>query len=231
MAAQQVKPADRPCAYHPWQTALFEVMRTPPFIGLSLDGVTPNPQRLIEFAEDLSKPGWPEPRRDLIEFAFVFLEADVMLFRSGYTKRHLIKRLQQAPLTEIDVDRVHLLLKRAVLEGTGHEEARAFRKLAASLVVQGKLPDLENWLDQKAKGAGLTMQHLPVSEYFKFLTNPDRSDIELGRFVAFHRWGFRYPDMDTLVKVGKQLTEPDQKARRTAYYMLHAIRTRQSNQV
>ena len=93
----------------------------------------------MDFASDVAQPGWPGPRPDLIAFALAFLEADVMLFRSGYVKRHLIKRLQQSPLTSDDITRIDALLRRAVTRGSSLEEFKGYRILAAHLVVNGAL--------------------------------------------------------------------------------------------
>lgn len=125
-AADEIVPGERPCDYEPWRKAIAEVG---PRHGLEPDTFISS--RALTFIADVAMPAWPEPRRDLIEFALVVLEGDVMLFRTGYAKRHLIKRLQQAPLTQTDIARLDVMLQRAVTRGTGFEEYRAWCKLAA----------------------------------------------------------------------------------------------------
>lgn len=136
-AADEVVPGRSPCDYAPWKKAIAEVG---PQHGFAPDNFISS--RALTFIADVSMPAWPEPRRDLIEFALVVLEADVMLFRTGYAKRHLITRLQQAPLTQTDIARLDVMLRRAVTQGTGCEEYRAWCKLAAYLVDEGYLGDL-----------------------------------------------------------------------------------------
>lgn len=145
--AAMVAPADRPCSYRNWTETLNEYARARAVIGAPPKYTADLPSRLMSFAEDLAHPDWTDPRPDLVEFALVFLEADVMLFRSGYTKRHLIKRLQKCALIGDQVDRVDGLLRRSITEGAGLEECRAYRRLAAKLVADGDLKDLPRWLE------------------------------------------------------------------------------------
>jgi hypothetical protein len=180
---------------------------------------------LMGIAQDVAQPGWPEARSDLIEFALAFLEADVMLFRSGYTKRHLIKRLQQSPLSDAEISRVDVLLRRAVLQGTGLEEARAFRRLAARLCVQGYLPDLAEWLREQSHGAIVTFGRLGyrILEGFS-----EQDQVRLISRTGNWRpeWGVVYPLMNEVVPAGELLKEPDQQTKSTAFYMLDTIQNR-----
>ena len=101
--------------------------------------------KLILFADKVSAPGWPKEHGHLTDFALRFLEADVMLFRSGYVKRHLLCRLRQARLDLSQAERAVSLVKRAVTDGSGLEEHREFRRLAARI----RTDDLITWLNQR----------------------------------------------------------------------------------
>ena len=88
---------DRPCEYSRWTAALDkarEAIERWPQSGEYDWPDNPNPPRLptdlMSFARGVSKPGWPDDHAHLVEFSLRFLEADVMLFRSGYLKRHLL---------------------------------------------------------------------------------------------------------------------------------------------
>ncbi|MFQ6546460.1 hypothetical protein AADZ90_000775 [Aestuariibius sp. 2305UL40-4] len=231
-ALPNVSPGDRPCSYRPWAEALGAGSKDYRWAGAVVTQPVGRAESLMWIATDIAQPGWPEPRRDLIEFALVFLEADVMLFRSGYTKRHLIRRLQQSPLSEADVRRAKFLLKRAVVVGTGLEEQRAYRKLAAHLVCQGHLQDLSGWLRDAASGAVITVNGAEGSDYFKMLMNPELSDRDLDRLVVFDSYGrpksgFLYPEMSSVVRAGENLVRTDQRIKRNAYRMLRAIEARE----
>lgn len=103
---------------------------------------------LMWVTEAVMRPSWPPQHRHLIDFALTFIEADVILFRSGYAKRHLAKRLQQVDLTDNDVARLSGVFQTRVNEGVGLEEFRAYAKLAAHLVCAGRLPGFEECLVQ-----------------------------------------------------------------------------------
>jgi hypothetical protein len=138
-------PSSRPCDYTPWRTALTAV-------GANCLG-------LMGIAEDLCRPPWPDSRQHLIEFALTYLEADPMLFRSGYTKRHLLNRLRQCALTSAQSDRLVAVLKRAVVEGTGLEEFGACCRIAAAM----NPPGLSEWLRPLASKAKLNRgRHLHI---------------------------------------------------------------------
>ena len=142
-AAEIVEPGVRPCDYRPWVAAIGEAGQRHGLAAHQADLApkTSFASRFRNFMEDVSLPAWPEPRRDLIEFALALLEADVMLFRSGYAKKNLIQRLKQSPLTDGDIIRIERMLRRAVIGGTGLEEYRAWCNLAAHLVAAGHAKD------------------------------------------------------------------------------------------
>jgi hypothetical protein len=133
--------SERPCNYGPWQTALRQ------------SGV--DWMDLATFASNVCGPPWPDDCADLSEFALTFLEEDPMLFRSGYTKRHFAKRLGQQPMKPSQIARLHTVLRRAVLEGAGLEEFRAYCKLAARLQPDG----LQDWLAEQATDVRLSLSH------------------------------------------------------------------------
>ena len=231
-ALPHVSPGGRPCSYRPWAGVLGAMSTDPPFVGTVQTSPVGLARGLMSVAADIAQPGWPEPRRDLIEFALVFLEADVMLFRSGYAKRHLVRRLQQSPLSETDVRRAEFLLKRAVLVGTGLEEQRAYRKLAAHMVCRGHLQDLPGWLRDVASGAIITVNGAEGSDYLRMLTNPKFSDRDLDRLVVFSsrsrpKSGVPYPEMSTVVQAGETIERTEQRIKRNAYRMLRAIQQRE----
>lgn len=146
----------RPCDYGPWRRALEQLQApvqpeatyTPRFADAD--------SGLINFATDASMPGWPDEHAHLVEFALRFLEADVMLFRSGYTKRHLLRRLRQVKLDPAQNERAIALIKRAVTQGTGLEEFREFKRLAVRVADD----DLKEWLAEKADGAYVNTSHI-----------------------------------------------------------------------
>ncbi len=129
--------AGRACDYAPWQKALTAVG------ARHID--------LMSFAETAGRPPWPVERENLIEFALTFLDADPMLFRSGYAKRHLLDRLRQCSLPTEQFDRLSRILKHAVTRGTGVEEFRAYCRIAGAL----RPPGLAEWLRPFANQAKL----------------------------------------------------------------------------
>jgi hypothetical protein len=130
-------PSARPCSYGPWYQALAEV------------GV--DPFDLMQFTETASRAPWPQERVMLIAYALTFLETDPMLFRSGYTKRHLLNRLRQSELSSSEIERLTAILKGAVLNGTGLEEFRPCCRVAAT----HRPPGLQDWLRPLAAEAKL----------------------------------------------------------------------------
>lgn len=236
-AAKIVNPGAKPCSYAPWDKALTTCAQSSAFRVLE-DRETPylSPSsNLMIMAADIAQPCWPEPRPDLIEFALAFLEADVMLFRSGYTKRHLIKRLQQSPLSNDQILRVDRLLRRAVTSGAGLEEFRAYCKMAAHLVEKGYADDLTDWLSAQAEGAILTWRWAGAETWAAFTQNPALSDREmeslweLKLFKGF-KWGLVYPELTRIVPAGKHLKEPENQVRTGAFLMLRAINRRMAAQ-
>jgi len=220
-ATDEVGTGGRPCDYEPWKKAIAEVGQRHGF-----DPDTFISSRALTFIADVSMPAWPEPRRDLIEFALVVLEADVMLFRTGYAKRHLIKRLQQAPLMQTDIARLDVMLRRAVTRGTGLEEYRAWCRLAAHLVDQGYLGDLPAWLYPQAKDALLNYSMADGRLAQKF-SNAGLSDAEMRKLVGgFWRapsHAVSWPNFSEIVKVDGSFNTPEQRVKRNAWRMLDQI--------
>ena len=235
-AAPQVGAGQRPCDYAPWVGALREARRVPPYVGTQAMGHFDRYPDLMTVAEDIARPGWPDPRPDLIEYALTFIEADVMLFRSGYTKRHLARRLQQSPLTDSDVDRIERVMRRAVTDGTGLEEFRGYAKLAAHLEDAGRLPGFADWLESMADGAILTLDQADGAEWRTLLlNNPRLSDLDKARLSRVNwfgpsKWGIVWPDINRIAEAGKGLKNDDaNKKRKNAYRMLRAIQRRKDS--
>lgn len=221
----------RPCSYAPWSDAIKNFVRDLPGFQDLYSEIEWLPTDLINFAGGIAQPRWDEPRRDLIEFALVYLEADVMLFRSGYTKRHLIKRLQQSPLTEPDITRIERLLRRVVTDGAGREEFEAYRKLAAHLAAQGHLAGFCAWLEDRADGAILTIDKASGVLCGEVLKSDGLSEDDTSRWINTSlimgaKWGVTYPDFSTLVPARPYISKNSQKMRRNAYWMISAIKRR-----
>jgi hypothetical protein len=227
-AADEVGTGGSPCDYTPWKKAIGEVGLRHGFKSYPRDPSTCIISRAGNVIEDVSMPAWPEPRRDLIEFALVVLEADVMLFRTGYAKRHLIKRLQQAPLTRADIARLDVMLRRAVTRGSGLEEYRAWCKLAAYFVDAGHLGDLPAWLYPQAKGAFLNygMADGRLARQFR---NAGLSEAEILKLIG-GVWrpasnAISWPNFSEIVRVNGNFNTPEQQLKRNAWRMLdHIIR-------
>lgn len=223
--APAVARGKRVCDYMPWERALQEYSRVPPFVGRETPYSTVMLSEFHSFVADLAQPGWPDPRADLVEFALCYLEADVMLFGSGYTKRHLVRRLQQSPLSDDHLARIDRLIRRAVLDGTGLEENRAYRKLAAHLIVEGHLPQLYLWLEQMAQGARVRSRDMPQKLIWQLLARVGEAKWTewFGRKSAV---ALRYPALDATTKVDPA---PTALARRSAFRFLMAIEARCPN--
>jgi hypothetical protein len=203
--------ATRPCDYAPWRKALAVVGAD------SLD--------LMGFADTASRPPWPKDRQSLIEFALTFLEADVMLFRSGYTKRYLLDRLRHSDLTPDQVGRVVEVLKQMVMTGMGCEEFRAARRLAATL----RPEDLTAWLEPLAAGAKLmAVRHLSFSEWMEVRKRfNDKQQAQLNWQFPFARpkCAIR-ADLggDPVAMSAEDWADPDNQRAVNAWLMLSAIR-------
>lgn len=232
--ARTVGAGERPCSYAPWQAALNDHSRVHPNIGNLPDEYHPLPTNLMSFAADVAQPAWPEPRTDLIEFALAFLEADVMLFRSGYAKQHLIKRLQQSDLSKNQTSRVETLLRRAITQGTGPQEFRAFCKLAAHLHSRGQLPEFDKWLKDQSEGAILTLDRAKGDLASKIMASAELSEQDRNRalsssFFGRSKWGIIYPNLTEVVPAGQLHNEPSQQIKYSAYLMLEAIQKRETS--
>ncbi|MDQ2089778.1 hypothetical protein [Marimonas arenosa] len=226
----------RPCSYVSWARALhkFEALK-----GVEMGAGSPGDDRwssyhsrLMRFVEDVAQPRWSEPRRDLIEFALAFLEADVMLRRSGYAKKNLARRLKQAPLCDGDVARLDAVFRRQVVQGTGLEEFGAYARLAAKLMNEGRLPGLEAWLEERAQGAILTVDNMDGAEMLALVwENEALSEMDQARLARIRcfgptKWGVVWPGTDLIVPAGERLKEADEQVKRNAYQMLRALRRR-----
>lgn len=222
--AGRVRSGSRPCDYRPWLEALNDGATSANLAG-----------PLMDFASDIAQPGWPEPRPDLVGFALAFLEADVMLFRSGYVKRHLIKRLQQSPLSSNDIKRIDALLRRAVTVGSSLEEFKGYRRLAAHLVVNGWLDTLSGWLALKAEGAILTIDKANGGISADMFSHPDLSERDkrrlqiYPRFFGRSKWGITYPNLSEVVPAGSLVKEKEERIKYAAYLMLRCIQRRQDS--
>lgn len=231
-AADEVEAGESPCDYAPWEKAIGEVGLRHGFQSYQQDPSTCIPSRARHFIEDVSIPAWPEPRRDLIEFALVVLETDVMLFRTGYAKRHLIKRLQHAPLAPNDITRLHVMLRRAVTDGTGVEEYRSWCKLAAYFVDEGYLGDLPAWLYPQAKGAFLNYS-VADGRLAEQLTKSGLSGAEMRKLIGGilrpSSHAVSWPNFSEIIEVNGKFNTPEQRRKRNAWRMLDQIIRRVPN--
>ena len=78
------------------------------------------------YSEDFAK------NPELVSFAIDFLECDLLFFRSGYVKEHLLEKLKAVSFTEAETDRLREVLVDAVVQ-RGRREFRRYCKLAAVL--------------------------------------------------------------------------------------------------
>ncbi|NNE79867.1 MAG: hypothetical protein HKN18_06290 [Silicimonas sp.] len=212
----------RPCDYGPWAAAIEKIesidKNWPPM------GQVQNPfptSNLMAFAGDASLPGWPADHTHLVDFALRFLEADVMLFRSGYTKRHLLRRLRQANLDATQTARAEALARRAVTKGTGLEEFREFCRLTARIVTD----DLRQWLEVTADGVYLTLDSLDGFDIAEYLGRMDDATM---RKISRHGFGLRLKyafaaDLSQPITKVKDLPA-DNCIKRNAWRMLRHIR-------
>lgn len=214
----------RPCDYSAWAKALraprgpkSEAQDAKRYYYYGNGGFA---DELMSFASDASLPGWPLDHAHLVDFALCFLEADVMLFRSGYTKRHLLRRLRQAKLNDVHKKRAVDLIKRAVVNGSGLEEFREFKRL--TLLVANE--DLRIWLEKSSEGAFLTVNdmHHDVLEWCEKFD--DRTWQKLGRFGFSLQptYAFAAEAPHTIVKT-KDLTE-DNRIKKNAWHILDHLK-------
>lgn|GEM_PF-2175404 len=115
-------------------------------------------------------------------------------------KRHLIKRLQQSPLSADHAARLGRLLRRAVLGGAGMQEFRAYRRLAGPLVLIGALPDLPGWLEEKAQGAILIASNADACVLADVHKKHGFGALEAmgwfsGQLYVDAKWGLPFPDL------------------------------------
>lgn len=232
-AAKIVSAGKSPCDYGPWEKALRELARAPPYVGPVPEGSNWLSSDLMQFAADVAQPRWPEPTPELIEFALAFLEADVMLFRSGYVKRHLLKRLQQSELIPDSASRVILLLRRAIYTGVSVEEFRAYCKLAAHLCKEDDAGGLVDWLGSEAHGAFITLDRADGALYARMIGNPELSDTDRSRLQSHSlfgrsKWGILYPEFAEVVSAEGRYKDPQERAKSSAFRMLEAVLRRRA---
>lgn len=214
----------RPCDYAPWEAALnriAEVDKDWPNFGYPIRD--PGPVDLMHFAADAACPGWPEDHAHLVEFALRFLEADVMLFRSGYTKRHLLRRLRQARWNKAQTERAEALVRGAVQNGTGLEEHREFYRLTPRVITD----ELRDWLKDQADRAFLTLNDLDGEDYAHWMDILGEASMrKLSRhgFSLNLQNAFAADPPHSVVKI-KDLPQ-DNRIRRNAWRMLRYIRRR-----
>lgn len=199
--ARKVQPS-RPCDYRPWASALTQIEKVD--AEWPLRGPYPwpvDPGSLMSFADMVGCPGWPEDHAHLVDFALLFIEADVMLFRSGYTKRHMLRRLRQASLDASQTERVRRIVRNGVENGTGLEEFREIRRIAARVADEA----LTEWLAEKAEGVVLTLDSLDVPDYIRVFETLDETALrKLSRagwgWTGSRNWGFTPIGPPDLVK-------------------------------
>ncbi len=219
---------EKRCDYRPWSTALSKAGEKYGLIELRGNESPPAgiATRFSAFHWDVASPAWPDPRRDLIEFALTVLEADPKLFRSGNAQKYLIIRLKQSPLTDGDVARVGSLLRRTVTLGSGFEEFRAYCKLAGHLLASGRLKDLPSWLAPQAKGAILTLAMIdgPIwYQIFDSVSEEDLKRLSVGGVLRPYVNGVAWPELGVVVPAGKSVKAPEQRIKRNAWRMLDHI--------
>lgn len=215
----RAKPATRPCDYGPWEEGLLELGKLEadwPHAGRYTYGIGVG--GLMEFADFVSSTSWPADHCGLVDFALRFLEADVMLFRSGYTKRHLLRRLRRAELDQTQQERCVELIKRAVTTGSGLEEFREFKRLATCVGDDF----LRVWLQSMAEGAFLTVDDFKGADYFDVFGRLH----EAGKY-SYAAW-FQSPtdprkmDVSSLDVVNKK-PAGDNRSKRNAWQILYHI--------
>jgi hypothetical protein len=195
-------PRKRPCDYAPWEAALRTVEPLGddwPRFGRIHAVSAEDDLRL--FATDVSRPGWPEAHAHLVDFALRFLEADVMLFRMGYVKRHLLIRLRQAHLDAGQSESARLIVRYAVENGTGLEEFREIMRLAARVADEA----LRAWLEEKAGHVVLTLDDLDPPDIRRAFDSFDEATMRkltrVGwRWRGTRKWGFTPTASRDLVK-------------------------------
>jgi hypothetical protein len=205
-----------PCAYGPWKDAFAKIGADAELIVLT--------------ALKVQRPNWPKKHIRRKVFAFALLETDPMYHGSGYTKRHLLKRLGQVPLSNENITQLDKLFRRTVLQGAGTEEFRAYCKLAAKL----RPPGLEAWLrkliglsdlgtlDLKNLRRTPTETNLTQSGYALMLASDLRSLNGVRALTEKIK--------DVLNTTAMDWDSTDQKIARNAVYMLRAIEKRRISQ-
>jgi len=217
------------CASGPWIAALVasrQQVRLPCAAAMLTTSACPGKQ-LMAFAWEISNLTWSTRHDDLIEFALSFLEADVMLPRSGYLKRQMILQLRDVSMDLAQNARARFLLRRAVVNGTGAEEFRAFKKLSRKLVKINAMPDWRDWLAAQAFGAVVCLRDLEHADKARALALAQDRNIALQRLLCAGRsgpeLGMIWPGLSTFVSAQEDWNAPPEQVRRNAFYMLKAL--------
>ncbi|KMW58614.1 hypothetical protein AIOL_003592 [Candidatus Rhodobacter oscarellae] len=219
--ARAVSPP-RPCDYKRWTEAIARACgKDAVWLGSYWIIFGNNAEGLMAYTAMVARPVWPEEHQHLVEFSLRFLEADVMLFRSGYAKKNLLQRSRQARLSDDHKARLRQLVRRTLLQGTGMDEFREYCRMAVKLSPLGFEGELKEWAAQ----AYLTTE-IPGIELIKIITQLDEKACE--RWVTRTRnRGARYyavrSDLSLpLVKVADLPVE--NKLWRSAWLMLQHLR-------
>ena len=148
-----------------------------------------------------------------------------MLFRSGYTKRHMLRRLRQAQLNDNQIIRATVLIRRAVTCGTGLEEFREFCRLAVRLLDD----DLREWLMATAEGAFITVNDFECSDYSQLEAFDSATHRKLTRYGLNFRPNYAVRADFSLPIVKTAHLTADNKIRRNAWRMLRQIERTQAS--
>lgn len=203
----------RPCDDGPW----LEACRAIEAISKPESRYDRYLSPVMRFAERFVQYPWTEPRADMIDYAIRFIEVDAMFFRSGYTKRHMANHLRHVVLTEGDVARLEAAFRARVTQGAGLEEFRAYARLAAKLVSEGRMPEFEAWVRETARGAVLNTRNVDPADFYRVLLfNPHLEERQRER-VLRGKYGVVWPELTELVPMRGVAKDEAQKIKRNAY--------------
>lgn len=211
----------RPCDDGPWIEACRAI------------GVISKPESwhdrylspVMRFAERFVQNPWTEPRPDMIDYAIRFIEVDAMFCRSGYSKRRMANHLRQVALSDVDVARLEAAFRVRIVEGAGLEEFRAYTRLAAKLVVEGRMPGFEAWVRDQARGTVLSYDEVNEDFHRLILLNPHLTEPQRVR-VLQGKYGVVWPEVTELVPMRGVAKDEGQKIKRNAYRFESAIARR-----
>jgi hypothetical protein len=212
-AAVKLNPERRPCAYGPWVAAFIEAGGTPQERG-----------QLRYVYETTSRGAWTDRGPEWLEFALTFLECDVMMHRSGYAKRHFLIRLKSQDLTPDQVQRCDALLRRAVTDGSGHEEFHEYCGLAARL----NPPGLFEWLIETAAPLPLSLREDHTLLWHPGLSTEQRKFLLQHSFAIFDgHAGIVWPaPFETVLISRSERSTREARIKRNAWRMLRAMARR-----